>query len=107
MREAVLKSREDLFRFLAGHPQIQRVRAKIDFVWPFDGAFVVHGYRLEHAWHVPGRENAFASKRRDVDDPAVAVIELQFESETWKRFRVNDSHILMIPPATATFYPFG
>jgi hypothetical protein len=32
---------------------------------------------------------------------------LQFESETWKRFRVSDSHTPMIPPATATFYPFG
>ena len=107
MREAVWKSREDLFRFLAGHPQIQRIRAKIDFVSPFDGAFPVHGYGLEHAGRVPRRENAFASKRRDVDDAGLAVIELQFESETWKRFRVSDSHTPMIPPATATFYPFG
>jgi hypothetical protein len=107
MRQAVLETGKDLFRLLAGHLKIEGVRTKIDFVWPFDGALLVHGNGLEHAWNVPGRENALAGKRRDVDDSALAVIELQIESEIWKRFRVSDSHIPMIPPGTATFYPFG
>src|SRR5688500_12326261 len=91
-----------MFRLLSGHPQIKRVRTKINLAWPFHGSLSRNSNLLKNARRFPCRAYATANKLRQFDHAALTVVELQFKPIAGQCLRFRDFHTMSLLPTIAT-----
>ncbi len=93
------KAGENVFRLLAGHFKVKRIRTEIDLVAPNQFTGRTNPNVLECRTIVPQGENTLASQIRQVDRPGYSVVEFQFQAVTLQRFGFQDLSQRSVVPA--------
>jgi len=92
MRHSFAQSWKNIFRLLARQPEIESVRAKIEFAGPFQSAGLGDSDFLKNPITIPRFEHTAPSHIAEIDNAGNVVIEAEKQFVILQRFSFRDLH---------------